>query len=435
MNGRRMTAVSKLMRSELSRNSVFIMGATLVNSLLGGAFWITAARLYRTEAVGLAAALVSALMLTTALSMFGMQATLVDRLPRRESGGDKSITLAAAVLGAGGLSCIGAVAVAIVLPHLSDRFEVISGNAAYLAAFVSGCVLTTIASVLDYVFVAEQSAGKMAIRNAVSAAAKLPLVMVAAAFGTASALAIVGSWSVAAALGVIAAIALLSRLRRGYGPAFAGTVQELRAMVPSLPLQHVISIAGGLSPFLLSLLVAARLSASANAHFYTTWMVAGLFFVVSPAVSWSLFAEGRRAGTELVATVRRAALVTACLLGPMMLVFLLLGRSVLLMFGPDYAARGHVLLTILVVSAIPDAVTNLYVGVMRVRGRLGAAAALNVAMLATTLGLAAALLPSLGIAGAGWAWLAAQSAGAAFVAAHLLVLRARASLGPAPVGR
>ena len=90
------------------------------------------------------------------------------------------------------------------------------------------------------------------------------------------------------------------------------------------------------------------------------------------------------------------------------------------LFGSSYARHGTVLLVLLVISAVPDAITNLYVSVLRVRDRLGVAAALNLSLAAMAAACAWLLLPSLGVAGAGAGWLIAQTAGALFVLADVV---------------
>jgi O-antigen/teichoic acid export membrane protein len=415
----------RMLRDELFRNSGYMMASTVVTAGLGGVFWIVVARVYPAATVGLAAALVSAMSLVATLCAFGLPATLVDRLPRRADGAEKSSTLMAGLVGAGTFAAIGATAVVLVLPATSVRFDILSDSVFYVVTFVAGCVLLALAGVLDFTFVAERRAGKMTLRSTVFAAAKIPLAVALWLLGVESGLAILSSWALAGLLGVATAVFLLPRLGRGYRPTTAGIGTELRAMTPSLPLQHVITVSGGFASFVLPLVVAAELSATANAHFYTTWMVGSLFFVISPAVSWSLFAEGRRKGAELGPTMRRAAIVTASMLAPLMAAFLLCGGYVLRLFGDGYAAQGRVLLTILVLSAVPDAVTNLYTSAMRVRRTLVPAAVLNVGMAAATVLLAWVLLPRLGIAGAGWAWLLAQTAGSIAVALHVVAIRRR----------
>jgi hypothetical protein len=95
----------------------------------------------------------------------------------------------------------------------------------------------------------------------------------------------------------------------------------------------------------------------------------------------------------------------------------------MLLFGPSYPEHGFTLLMILAISAVPDAITNIYVSVLRVRGRLRFAAVINLTMAVITLGLGWILLPILGIAGGGWAWLIAQSTGSLMVGVDLLISR------------
>jgi O-antigen/teichoic acid export membrane protein len=419
------------LRDSLFRNSFFIMLTTILTAGLGALFWIIAAHLYSTEEVGLAAALVSAMGLTALLSTFGLQGALVHRLPHRAPGVECSKTLTAGLLTAGGVAALGAVVVVFALPAASPRFDVLEGHVAYGAAFGIGVLATTLSTVFDSLFIAERAAGNMLARNTVLAVVKVLLVAVTAGLASTGAIGILGSWVVATAAGLGAAYFFARRLRRDYRIRWGAAWDEIRAMMPALPAQHGITVAGAVPAFALPLLVATRLSVVDNAHFYTAWMVGSLFFIISPAVSWSLFAEGRRPGADLRPVVRRGALFTAAVLLPLILAFVFGGHLVLTLFGSSYAAQGTGLLVILALSAIPDAVTNLFVGVARVRGTLGPALVVNAGMALETLALAWLLLPSLGIAGAGWAWLIAQLTGSAFVAAWELRRRGRGA-GAAP---
>ena len=141
--------------------------------------------------------------------------------------------------------------------------------------------------------------------------------------------------------------------------------------------------------------------------------------MVSPAVAASLFAEGAHRPGVLPDQARRAGLMIAALLGPALLVFLPIAPMIMGLFGVEYARHGLTLLALLVFSAIPDALTNVYVSMLRVRGQVWRAAGLNVGMAVVALALAWVALPLLGIAGAGLAWLIAQVCGGVFVAMHV----------------
>jgi O-antigen/teichoic acid export membrane protein len=166
---------------------------------------------------------------------------------------------------------------------------------------------------------------------------------------------------------------------------------------------------------MLSPLVTVRLSATDNAYFYTTWMVGGIFLIVSPAVASSLFAEGSNSTHQLRERTRSCARIITVLLLPLMLVFLVGGRFILGLFGTSYAQHGQWLLVFMTVTAIPDAITNIYVSVLRVRGRLHEAALVNLGLAVLALVLTWLLLPPMGIMGVGVAWLIGQSAGSLYV--------------------
>jgi O-antigen/teichoic acid export membrane protein len=112
-------------------------------------------------------------------------------------------------------------------------------------------------------------------------------------------------------------------------------------------------------------------------------------------------------------------------------VLFLAGGWILSLFSPAYAAAGGLLLKILVLAAVPDAITNLAVSHWRSTGRLRRCVRLNVVMAVSCLTLTWWWLPSFGIEAAGLAWLSGQSLGALLVA--VLVVHDR--LGRRGTGR
>jgi O-antigen/teichoic acid export membrane protein len=99
------------------------------------------------------------------------------------------------------------------------------------------------------------------------------------------------------------------------------------------------------------------------------------------------------------------------------------GRLVLDVFGSQYAAHAYTLLVLLSLGAFPDAVVTIYRGVLRVHKRYRTAAGICWAISISRLALTIPALAWWGIAGAGWAWLATQTAGAIWCALDLAVHR------------
>ena len=98
--------------------------------------------------------------------------------------------------------------------------------------------------------------------------------------------------------------------------------------------------------------------------------------------------------------------------------------------------RGHSygILLIFVVVAVPDAVTNVYVTLLRIKGEPHKAAAMNLAMAAVALGGAWFLMGSIGVAGAAWAWALSQAVGCVYVAVDALAGKRNRPPAPIPIG-
>ena len=399
-------------KDSLIRNSLYIMGTTIVTSGIGYLYWIVAAHLYSTHAIGLASALIGAMTLSSLLANLGIGSAFVQILPRRTSGETWSRAINAGML-AGLLSSLLAGGIGLfVLPRVSAEFSAVIHQAAYALSFVAGVVLNTLSMLIDQVFVAERRSEKMLVRNMTFALLKLPLLLLPLLFARTDALGIFATWVLASGISLLASVVLfLPRLGRSYTFTTRGLFADMRSMSSLLVGHHMINVGGMVPMFLLPVFVTIRLSATDNAYFYSTWMMGSMFSMIAPAVATSLYAEGSHDMKSIMQKTRSSALVIGALLLPAMFVAIVWGGLILSLFGPGYALHGAPLLTVLALSAIPDAITSLYTSVFRMRGHLHLAVVLNIGMALLTLTLAWLLLRILGIVGAGIAWMIAQSSG------------------------
>ena len=415
----------RVQNDSLLRNSIFIMASTVVTSAVGYLYWVLAAHIYSAYNIGLASAFISAMSLTSTFASLGIGSALIQLLPRRTAGYEWSVTLNACIIVGIVTSTVGGILVAFILPLLSLQFATGRYHLLYLACFVVGVILSTVTTLLDQTFVAERATGNMAARNAIFAVLKLPLMLVLIQIG---ALGIFASWVLSlGATFLLGLLVLIPRLKRGYRAYTRGVAKQIRPMLPAFAGHHFINIGGSLPMYLLPVLVAMELSATDNAYYYTTWMLGSIFFMVSTSVATALFSEGSYTTNDLLKKVRASAVIICALLCPILLILFFGGRTILSIFGERYAEHGLSLLMVLMVGAVPDGITNIYVSFLRVQGRLRSAALLNVGMAILALVLAWILLPKVGVSGAGWAWLIAQSCGSLVVGLDVLVLQ-RASL-------
>jgi O-antigen/teichoic acid export membrane protein len=409
-----LTRLQGRVRSDpLLRNSLFIMTTTVVNSALGYVFWFTAARLFTTSIVGLAAALIATSSIVALLAYVGVGMTLTQSLPQAGSAPNWALTFWTGSTAAFIVSLVSGAAAVVILPTLSVKFAVLD-HPGYAVIFVVGTIAWTVGVVIDYAYVAERAAGNMLSRNTVIAGGKVLALLLLAVLVARTSLEIISAWALAAVVGLLAGVGLLIhcvgivRLRRPPLGAMARKAAWLRSRLVG---HQLISMGGQLPPFLLPVIVTTRLSTSQNAYFYVTWMTAGVFLIISPAVSHALFVEGAHSERDLRNKARYALAIIGVLLAPCIVAFLLAGGVILSTFGPAYEHHALLLLRLVVLSSIPDALTNVYVVLLRVQLRLATAAWLNLGMGIGTVSLSFALLPLMGIAAVGFSWLTMQVAG------------------------
>jgi len=403
--------LSVVARDSLARNSVLIMATTVGTSGLGYLFWMLAARGLPPPAIGTATALISAGTVVSMVSNLGIGHMFIQRLPAGDVAAWSRTVSGGLLLGCASTAGT-ALAAAVVLPGLAANFAFLAGPAGG-AALLGTAVALTASTLLDYVFVADRASHGMLWRNLALAAGKVLALLGLTGCGLHTAAAVLLAW-------ILPSIAVtgytlrsgLPRLRPGCRLRLAGLGAELPAVRAALTGHHLINLCQAGPSALLPVLVTARLGTAANAHFYVAWMTASVLFMVSPAVASAFYAERSNAGRS--ATLPRAAAVVLVVMGGPALLLFLGGGWILGLFGAGYAA-GATLLKILVLAAVPDAITNLAVAHWRSLGAFRRCLRLNLLMAVACLALTWLWLPAGGIEAAGTAWLVGQGAGAVAV--------------------
>jgi O-antigen/teichoic acid export membrane protein len=432
---RRLPSYLDRVRSDsLIRNSLYLMASTVVTAGLGYVFWALAAHAFTSQAVGIGSAVISLCSMVALLTYLGSSAVLIERLPASEYTSEWTTILVRVSLVTVGVTAVATAAVMPVLLTSSDYRLFFSTTPPILVAVI-GAAAWTLVNLLGAAFIAARRASQLLSIQTLVSAAKLLIVLPFAAAG-AGAMGIVGAWVASAVLGVgVGAAWLVPRMRLGRRPGLRlhrrpATTPDFRLRLHRRPRhrralappssssvrhllgQHLTSVGGAVTPLVLPVLVVLRLGITLNAYFYITWMMGAAFFMVSPSVAQAVFAEGVRAHSDLRTVVVKALRLIVILLVPAMAVMIVGGRLVLGLFGASYAAAGYGLLILLAISALPDAVSNVAVVVFRVTQRLRYSIALNLGILVVTVVGAWVLMPPLGIAGVGVAWLGAQTIGA-----------------------
>jgi O-antigen/teichoic acid export membrane protein len=353
-------------------NAGSLIGTTAVTTSLGFAFWWLAARHFQPEAVGLSTAAISAMMLLGNFCMLGLGTLLIGELPRQPGKEVSLISTALIVVGSVGV-CAGIV-FALVAPFISSGFQPLRASLEDLVIFTVGVSLTAITLVLDQALVGLLRGELQLWRNTFFAGAKLVALLVAAFWlSRVAGLTIYATWAV----GNVVSLAALAGFVVLKGK-WSGRIQLpqwglLRKLGPAAFQHHILNSILQAPNLILPLLVTILLSATANAWFYVSNMLAGFGFLVCYSLTTVLYATN---SAEPNALVQRARLTLSLAIVASVFancVFFFGNKQILGLFGQTYAEQASLSLRILGLGAFPLIIKDHYVAVCRIQGHIAKA--------------------------------------------------------------
>lgn len=389
------------------------VGATAVTSALGFVFWWAAARFFEPEIVGFSAAATSAMILLGTLSASGLGTMLIKELPSRPRQSAPLILSSALLTGA----IAGALGLALALgaPLFSEALRPLAANWGTALLFAAGVSLTAITILVDQAVLGILREQLQVIRNTVFAAIKLialvGLGVWALGGAQTSALALYGiyaTWLVGNIISLVVLI-LIVEGRPSAAWWYRPNWSLLWSLRRSAAAHHMFNMAMLASGLLLPVVVAWLLTTTANAYFYTAWMIAGFVRTVPVTLSISLYAVSATDPSAL-AQKMRFSLALSFLAVIVANVILFAGADpILSVFGASYGAHGAWSLRIFGLAVLPYIIKGHYVAIHRIRGTVGKTVPLMVFGGVLEVGGATLGAVLAGLEGLSIAWLIASS--------------------------
>lgn len=393
----------------LLRSALALASTTVVTAGLGFVYWTVAARAFPASDVGQSSTAIAAMNLIAPLTLLGLGTLLMTELPAMADGRVAMISAAALVTGTA--SAVVALVCAFVLP--SDFLGLPDiGTLPVALLFAAAAATQSVGILLDQSLLSVLGGKTQLGRNAVQAVVKLVLLAVfAVTLARYGSLAIFSSWLLANVISlVIVAIALMRkhdvRVRQ-----LMPVPSALRGLHFEAARHHVLNIALLVPYFAMPIVANVVLGSEQAAYLYAAWAVAGFVFFVPLSLSTALFASGARDSSTFLREFRKTLHYSflACLAA--LVVIAVMGRFVLGVFGPAYAAHGEVALLILCVGGLGLIVKDHHVALARVTDDVGREAVLVVGLSATELLGAALGAQRGGLNGLTLGWLAAVCLG------------------------
>ena len=403
----------------LFANATSLIASTGLTSALGVVYWFVAAHAFSIQAVGLASAGVSAMVLLATLGSLGQGTYLLGELrlrPHNEGlpliGSGLAVTAVIGTALAFGYAAIGAEVLRSFSPFESPLGALI---------FALGVAIMAMTMVADDVTIALLRGGVQLWRNGIFGVAKLVfLVALTLLVAHGSGIDIYVVWTAGALVSLVfvAGIAIWDwgwRTVLDLRPRWRVVKHTWRSIAAHQMLN--LSLRAGL---VLPAFVLAVLGASYAASFYIAWQIAGFVITVPTSFSTVLYAIGRSEGRRLPSKMRQS-LLTCVAVGAASTVFVVLaGAWILTIFGRIYAHQATVALWFLTAGVFGTTMKDHYVVLARIHNRIREA--LPLLYFGTFLELAFALIGAImgGLTGLAAGWLVATLTEAALMSRRVL---------------
>ncbi|UUU20927.1 lipopolysaccharide biosynthesis protein [Streptomyces sp. DSM 40750] len=385
--------------NQLFRNAYALMLNTGISAVLGLGFWLAAARYYTEASVGQGSAAIAAMKLLAGLTALTLMGALARFIPVAGRATGRLIFRTYA-----GSSVIVALAAGVFLLTLglwgsSYRFLHDPVNAVF---FVLAVVAWSVLTLQDGVLTGLRSAMWVPVGNTVFSAVKLVLLVAfAAAVPT---MGVFVSWVAAIAMSVLPLGWLVFRRlipKHVNATADHARPPSLKEIGRFLAGDYTGSLFSLAVVYLVPVIVAAQVGAADNAYFYITTTIGGTVNLLAINMGASLTVEGAHDPARLAANTRAALKRMARIMLPVCAGLFIGAPWILAVFGQGYADAATPLLRWFAVGAALRVVMETYFAVLRAQSRTAGLAWLQGLLCALVLGLTLALLPRMGLAGAG----------------------------------
>jgi O-antigen/teichoic acid export membrane protein len=207
---------------------------------------------------------------------------------------------------------------------------------------------------------------------------------------------------------------LLPRKIPGYNPKFNIKINKFSYLLKYSGPNFVGNLLHDIPFQLLPILIADFISLSYTTYFFVAWQIYGLISTISGSISLSLFVEGSNNKEEILILGKRAFILAISFTTMVVLFIILLGKSILMLFGKNFADYGTSILHILSLAAIPASIVYLLTTIERVRH--------NLIQIIITFGIIASIsllipiiLKPTSIIVFGWVWVIAQLIAATYL--------------------
>jgi O-antigen/teichoic acid export membrane protein len=407
------SAASRQWSNPLARGGLALLINTGLTAILGFGYWLIAARLFSTYAIGVAGALVAATTLFAGLGQLNLSGMLMRFLPK-VGGKSRRLVLLTYAYAASASAVLAGVSL-VIIRHVASPGSPLRLDVVQSTAFVFAVSATAIFTIQDSVLIAVRRAIWVPAENGSFGIAKICLLFIFAPLGTA--FAVFGAWMIPLTLTipVISAVLFFRFLPKASG--LQRSVPLGRRTRSRMVRFAVGDATGGLFTqawtYLPPIIITASLGPSVNALYFISFLFASTIDQIAANYASPLTVEGTRAPEEIATLIRSALRHIYAIILPVIIALIIFCPWLVRAFGEKYTDAVPSM-RILLLACLPKAVSTVYYAYCRIQRNTNKSAMMQAYVCITTLTSVVLLAHSFRLIGICLAVLAVQtSTGAA----------------------
>jgi O-antigen/teichoic acid export membrane protein len=341
-------------------------------AILGFAYWWLAARFISPEAVGISSALISAMGLIGQLGEGGTGTLLMGQMSVHEQRRRHGLAAAAGLITIVSCSSVAVICLGIARAVMPGR-ELFSSGPWIPSLLLLGCGTTGLALVIDHAFVGLFLSQLLMYRNMIFSVTKLLLLLgIHSIWNFCDDITtIVLSWVVGIVASCVVIVGLA--LRRGSVLICRPDFRLLLSLLPTFLSHHSLNVMAQAPPLAIPMVVSVVVSPTANAAFYTVWMLLIIASMVPGALTNVLYTIGTNDRHALAPRLRFSLLLSLAFSAGVSLVFYAFAHQILETFNHTYALIATSSLQLLGLSLLSGTIRFHYIAIVRVHNQMRAA--------------------------------------------------------------
>lgn len=403
--------MGKTFADNLSRNAIYLMLDTLLNSILGFIFWAIAARFYGPGDIGLAVVLISSAGLIVSISRLGIDASIMRFLSTEN---DRVSFINTCFTVATILAFVSSLIFLLGLDFWSPKLLYIKSSILSIIIFIMFVIISGSLLLLYNIYVSLRKSNFCLLQNFIAGLIKIPLPILFVPFFPS--LGIFYSWFIS-----ILCVFLIFNFffMKKLIPSFFLTPMLNKNTIVKIfrfsMANYVAGLANSASSLLLPIIILHFCPPEENAYYFFAFSIASILFIVPGSFSTSLYAEGAYKQDQYFLRLRKVIKQTYFVLFPSAALAIIFSGHILSLLGKNYSQNGYLVLSILALSSLFMPINSFYNTTLRIEYRLVELQLITVTITLLILLISVLLLPIMGILGVALAWLISCSINSVYV--------------------